>query len=282
MNVEEKLYTIGEVSKLSNVSIKALRYYDKIDLFKPVHVDPDTNYRYYKDSQLYHLDLIKSLKYIGTPLEEMKKAQALNPDHLLFFITEQEQLIEEKLQDLRKVQSNIKNLKRRMQRQLEIPALGEVFLWEEEETRIIQTKVNDMKPDNILNASYSKLKTIVESTDGFMPTGYGAVFPYQLYNNIDDITYHHLFTPVLTNETISSLTTDMELTTIPAGTYVCIVYIFTPEQYMSNLHKLINYIKEHQMTVISDVYETFIPLRYSPNQHEEFMIEIKVRIKEAV
>jgi len=282
MNVKEKLYTIGEVSKLSNVSIKALRYYDKINLFKPAHVDPDTNYRYYKDSQLYHLDLIKSLKYIGTPLEEMKKAQTLNPDHLLFFITEQEQLIEEKLQDLRKVQSNIKNLKRRMQRQLEIPALGEIFLWKEEETRIIQTKVNDMKPDNILNASYSKLKTIVESTDGFMPTGYGAVFPYQLYNNIDDITYHHLFTPVLTNKTISSLTPDMELVTIPAGTYVCIVYIFTPEQYMSNLHKLFDYIKEHQMTVISDVYETFIPLRYSPNQHEEFMIEIKVRIKEVV
>ena len=280
--MKEKLYTIGQVSKLSNVSIKALRYYDKIDLFKPVHVDPETNYRYYKDSQLYHLDLIKSLKYIGTPLEEMKKAQALNTDNLLYFITEQEQLIEEKLQDLRKVQSNIKNLKRRMQRQLEVPALGEVYLWEEEETRIIQTKVSDLKPDNILNASYSKLKTIVESTDGIMPTGYGAVFSYQLYNNIDDITYHHLFTPVLTNKTISSLTPDMELTTIPAGTYVCIVYIFTPEQYMHYLHKLVDYIEERQLTVISDVYETFVPLRYSPNQHDEFMIEIKVRVKGAV
>ena len=280
--MKETLYTIGQVSKLSNVSIKALRYYDKIDLFKPVHVDPETNYRYYKDSQLYHLDLIKSLKYIGTPLEEMKKAQALNTDNLLFFITEQEQLIEEKLQDLQKVQSNIKNLKRRMQRQLEVPALGEVYLWKEEETRIIQTKVHDLKPDNILNASYSKLKTIVESTDGFMPTGYGAVFSYQLYNNIDDITYHHLFTPVLTNKTISSLTPDMELTTIPAGTYVCIVYIYTPEQYLRNLYKLFDYIEEHQLTVISDVYETFIPLRYSPNQHEEFMIEIKVRVKGTV
>lgn len=279
MNVEEKLYTIGEVSKLSNVSIKALRYYDKIDLFKPVHVDPETNYRYYKDSQLYHLDLIKSLKYIGTPLEEMKKAQALNPDDLLYFIIDQERLIEEKLKDLRKVQHNIKNLKSRMQRQLEMPALGEVFLWEEEETRIIQTTVHDLKPENILNASYSKLKTIVESTDGFMPTGYGAVFSYQFYNDIDDITYHHLFTPVLTNKTIYSLSPDMELTTIPAGTYVCIVYVFSPEQYMSNLHKLVEYIEDSQLTVISDVYETFIPFRYSPDYHEEeYLIEIKVRV----
>lgn len=71
--MKESYYSIGEVSKLANVSIKALRYYDKIDLFKPAYVDPDTSYRYYTDAQLIHLDLIKSLKYIGTPLEEMKK-----------------------------------------------------------------------------------------------------------------------------------------------------------------------------------------------------------------
>ncbi|MGW8264422.1 MerR family DNA-binding transcriptional regulator, partial [Bacillus sp. LR--39] len=33
--MKESYYSIGEVSKLANVSIKALRYYDKIDLFKP-------------------------------------------------------------------------------------------------------------------------------------------------------------------------------------------------------------------------------------------------------
>ena len=31
--LKETLYTIGEMAKLANVSIKALRYYDKIDLF---------------------------------------------------------------------------------------------------------------------------------------------------------------------------------------------------------------------------------------------------------
>lgn len=80
--MKDSFYSIGEVSKLANVSIKALRYYDKIDLFKPAYVDPDTKYRFYTDSQLYHLDLIKSLKYIGTPLEEMKKAQELEMEEL--------------------------------------------------------------------------------------------------------------------------------------------------------------------------------------------------------
>lgn len=279
INLPEMLYTIGEVSKLSNVSIKALRYYDKIGLFKPVHVDPETKYRYYKDSQLYHLDLIKSLKYIGTPLEEMKKAQALKLDDKLAFMAEQERIIEKQLQDLLQVQQTIQNVKKRMQRQLETPSLGEVFLWEEEETRIIQTSVDDLNPENILNASYSKLKNIVESTDGYMPMGYGTSFTYQHYNDIDDITYHHLFTPVLTNNTISSLTPDMELTVIPEGTYACIVNIYSHDQYLNQIQKLIHYVENKQLTVISDIYETFVPLRYSPNQHEEFMIELKVQVK---
>ncbi|MBD3109148.1 MerR family transcriptional regulator [Bacillus sp. AGMB 02131] len=277
--MKETLYTIGEVSKLSNVSIKALRYYDKIGLFKPVHVDPETNYRYYKDSQLYHLDLIKSLKYIGTPLEEMKKAQALKLNDKLSFMTEQERIIEEQLQDLLKVQQTIQSVKKRIQRQIETPALGIAFQWQEEETRIIQAKVADLNPENILNASYSKLKHIVESTDGFLPMGYGTSFTYQYYSEIDDITYNHLFTPVLTDNTVSPLPPGMEITSIPAGTYACITYIYSHEQYLSQIQKLVNYVEQQQLTVISDIYETFIPLRYSPDQHEEYMIELKVQVQ---
>lgn len=37
--VQNKLYKIGEVSKLCNVPIKTLRYYDEISLLKPVQID---------------------------------------------------------------------------------------------------------------------------------------------------------------------------------------------------------------------------------------------------
>ena len=66
--MQEGYLTIGEVAKLTNVSIQTLRYYDQIDLFKPSYIDQNTNYRFYKDAQLYHLDLIKSLKHLVTSL----------------------------------------------------------------------------------------------------------------------------------------------------------------------------------------------------------------------
>lgn len=43
--MNKKLYSIGEVAELNNISIQTLRYYDKIGLFTPASVDPQSHYR---------------------------------------------------------------------------------------------------------------------------------------------------------------------------------------------------------------------------------------------
>lgn len=63
---------IGEFSKLTGVPIRTLRYYDEIDLFKPVDIDLFTDYRYYKEEQVEDLNLINELKKVGFSLEEIK------------------------------------------------------------------------------------------------------------------------------------------------------------------------------------------------------------------
>jgi len=62
---------IGTFSKLSRVSIKTLRYYDNVDLFKPVCVDEWTGYRYYAFEQLPRLNRILALKDLGFSLTEI-------------------------------------------------------------------------------------------------------------------------------------------------------------------------------------------------------------------
>ena len=67
------MYKIGDFSILSNVTIKTLRYYDTIDLFKPKIIDKFTGYRYYSDEQLEDFSLILKYKDLGFSLEEIKK-----------------------------------------------------------------------------------------------------------------------------------------------------------------------------------------------------------------
>jgi DNA-binding transcriptional MerR regulator len=62
---------IGDFSKLSRVSIKALRLYDEMGLLKPVEVDRFTGYRYYEFDQLPRLYRILALKDLGFSLEEI-------------------------------------------------------------------------------------------------------------------------------------------------------------------------------------------------------------------
>jgi effector-binding domain-containing protein len=67
---------IGEFSKLSQVSIKTLRYYDEMNLLKPIEVEKSNGYRYYSASQLPRLYRILALKDLGLSLEQV--AQVLN------------------------------------------------------------------------------------------------------------------------------------------------------------------------------------------------------------
>ena len=69
---EEKLYSIGEVSKLCNVSKKALRFYDEIGLISPDKISSN-NYRYYSRKSLLNLTVLKYYKQMGFRLEEMRK-----------------------------------------------------------------------------------------------------------------------------------------------------------------------------------------------------------------
>lgn len=61
--------TIGEVAKVKQISIKALRYYEKIGILKPAYCDPDTGYRYYKNEQMLAIDMIKFLQILDIPLK---------------------------------------------------------------------------------------------------------------------------------------------------------------------------------------------------------------------
>ena len=63
---------IGEFSRLSQVTVKTLRYYDDIGLLKPAQIDPFTNHRYYNLEQLPRIHRIMALKGLGLSLEEIQ------------------------------------------------------------------------------------------------------------------------------------------------------------------------------------------------------------------
>jgi len=63
---------ISEFSKLSHLTVKALRFYEKEGLLKPASIDEWNNYRFYETSQLEIAAKIKSYRQLGLSIEEIK------------------------------------------------------------------------------------------------------------------------------------------------------------------------------------------------------------------
>jgi len=64
---------IGEFSKLSHLTIKALRFYEKEGLLVPKSIDDWTGYRFYETSQLEDAAKIKAYRQLGLSIEEIKE-----------------------------------------------------------------------------------------------------------------------------------------------------------------------------------------------------------------
>lgn len=73
--------TVKEISKLTGISIRALRYYDEIGLLIPTE-RTDAGYRLYDDAALEKLRAILFLKELDVPLDTIKEAvNAENGDY---------------------------------------------------------------------------------------------------------------------------------------------------------------------------------------------------------
>jgi DNA-binding transcriptional MerR regulator len=70
--VMTELMTIGRFSRLSGLSIHALRHYDDLDLLRPADVDESTGYRRYRLGQVASARLIADLRWLEVPLEDVR------------------------------------------------------------------------------------------------------------------------------------------------------------------------------------------------------------------
>lgn len=103
--------TIGQFSKLSGMSIKALRYYDKINLLKPVYIDKETNYRYYKQTQLEFVNIIFLALELNIPLK-LFQDKFIENDRIKFdaFFDYSKKQLAEKIKDLERSVKSIELL----------------------------------------------------------------------------------------------------------------------------------------------------------------------------
>ena len=67
------LLSIGQFSKMTYLSVKALRYYHDVGLLEPALVDPGTGYRQYAVDQVGTAQAIRRFRDLEMPIEEVRQ-----------------------------------------------------------------------------------------------------------------------------------------------------------------------------------------------------------------
>ena len=79
MNQPKDLLSIGTFTNMTRLSIKALRLYDGLGILRPLHVDPQTGYRYYGVDQLSSARMIRNMRDMDMPLATIRRLLAVLP-----------------------------------------------------------------------------------------------------------------------------------------------------------------------------------------------------------
>jgi Predicted transcriptional regulators len=93
------MYRIGEFSKITNLSVKTLRYYDEQNILKPSYRKEENDYRFYNEEDFKKAELISLLRKFDFSILEIKDLlqNYENSSDLSYFLEEKKSKIERKI-----------------------------------------------------------------------------------------------------------------------------------------------------------------------------------------
>lgn len=123
---------IGEIAAFFDVSVKALRIYEKKGIIKPVKVDPESGYRYYSADQVKQLNALIDLQSLGFSLDEIKEIMEgeLTKEQLIETLERKKWEWQERLQSAQNKMEAISDITDRMKDSREC---GEIHAMTEDE-----------------------------------------------------------------------------------------------------------------------------------------------------
>jgi DNA-binding transcriptional MerR regulator len=131
---DSTLFSIGEFSQITGLSVKTLRFYDEKGLLKPAHVDPATGYRYYNIESEERARVIAGLRAMQFSLEDIASvlAQCGDEGDLLEQLERQRQSVEQRIRADRKVSKALAQMIADEREAARVAALGKFGVEEKE------------------------------------------------------------------------------------------------------------------------------------------------------
>ncbi|HDR4563040.1 TPA: MerR family DNA-binding transcriptional regulator [Bacillus luti] len=239
----KKLFSIGEVAKIKDITIKALRYYHKMGILIPKHVDESTGYRYYSIDQFIHIDIIKSCRELNTSIVELQEIfKESNTDKLLRFLQVKREEAEEHIKKMKEVMETIDDLHAKVGSSQEILKNDEISIEFFEQRYVVVAPCKEVGSLQEL-LYYSDLEKIVQDYEEKMDMDMGILYNV---NANWDVEPKYVFNKVRDDVHMEEM---QNIKVLPGGKYITLAYSKENEEERRNT--IIKYIKENNIEVES-------------------------------
>ncbi|HHL2500958.1 TPA: MerR family transcriptional regulator [Yersinia enterocolitica] len=273
-----RYFSIGEMSKLHMISVQALRYYDKIELFKPAYVDQESNYRYYTIEQFSVLDTIKYLKYLDIPLKEIREHLTDNDDKILELLSRKVELVEKKIKYLELIKKVLTTKKETIQNSIYIEDVGKISRKHIPSRSILSIGYEPgLNYEDTMEFSRRKIANILEENISVFYGGVSGILSVRNVRNNKKVIYENSF--VIVERDLFNEKAKKKITEIPDGDFICITYRGPYKDNYRSLKKIIDYVEYKRIPVEDNIYEIPIIDPLSTGVSKDLLTEIQIRVQ---
>lgn len=151
--MEKQLLRIGEIAAFFNVSVKAIRIYEKKGIIMPAWTDPATGYRYYSADQIQMLNALLELKALGFSLNEIKRiiTGGVNDSELLTALAQKRKAWQDAISSAERKIDAIENIIRRVSDSRDAPRLQQLTDEERAWLLVKMVCIEDVRGQSILS-----------------------------------------------------------------------------------------------------------------------------------
>lgn len=269
-----EIYTISEFAKMTGVSTDTLRYYDKINLFKPTDIDSKTGYRYYTLKEFEEIGEIQTLQTLGVSLKEIKH----HLENKTFFssymlLSKQYADIDRKIAELIQLKSYLSEKLSTLEDVMNNNSDDEIVLKEIDERIGYGTRINCKDYGEIKTESARIIEKYRKSL--FVSNSYAIFIPKEdIHKRKFNAHYYCVIFDIEKDEA-----EPFEKLTFPKGLYATIRYNGTTFERSDSTIKLVDYIEQNHYKIIGDALQICVIDENITNIDAEKINEIQIPIE---
>lgn len=270
-----KLFTIGEFSKITFLSIKTLRFYHEKKLLVPAEIDDKTGYRYYDHTCIERAHIITCFRQMEFPVNQIKEILENYDDtaDILSYLEQHKQYIEDKMRKYKNI----------------TVSLDDIISNERQVAQIMQNtnfQVEEKTLEPMLIAAVRMKSKYSDCGQGFSKIGknlgrFICGKPFSLYYDAeykeDDADFEACM-PIRKEKQIDGISVRQ----LSGGRCIALLHKGPYEQLGRSYEKILQYAKETRIEVELPSREVYLkgPGMIFKGNSKKYLTEIQMMIKE--